>query len=348
MKAYSSMGEGARPWQRTSGATTAVAHGSGRFSPAEPKDRGVNVVDVLPCDAIPSIDEPAFAEEYIGDADDDVLVVDLNGAQPRAYPTRILDYHEIVNDDVDGRPVAVTWCPICGSGVVYDACVDGRELTFGVSGKLADDDLVLYDRETGSEWKQSTGEAIAGDLEGERLAVLPAPMTTYGEFREAHPDGVVLQPVEGSTAAARDYDQSGYAADEEREGFGLAAMRGEGPPREWDREDLAPKTVVLGVEVGDDAVGFPRPRVEAAGGVVTHSVGDTDVVVAATPDGIHAFRSPGFELRGRDGQLVGDGAVWDPVTGESDDGGELERVPARRLYAFSWQDDHGPAAFYEG
>jgi hypothetical protein len=57
------MGEGARPWQRTSGATTAVAHGSGRFSPAEPKDRSVNVVDVLPCDAIPSIDEPAFAEE---------------------------------------------------------------------------------------------------------------------------------------------------------------------------------------------------------------------------------------------------------------------------------------------
>lgn len=92
----------------------------------------MNVVFVLPKDAIPSIDEPAFGDDHVGDADDEVLVVEPadDAAPARAYPIRILNYHEVVNDAVpaaDGGsdPIAVTWCPICGSGVVYDATVDG-------------------------------------------------------------------------------------------------------------------------------------------------------------------------------------------------------------------------------
>jgi len=313
----------------------------------------VNVIDVLPKDAIPSIDDPSFGDEYDGDADDDVLVLD--GEPPRAYPVRILNYHEIVNDvltvpdgsDVDEHPVAVTWCPICGSGVAYDRVVSGRTLSFGVSGKLADDDLVLYDRETESEWKQSTGECIAGELTGERLSIRSAPMTTYGAFREAHPDGVVLQPQEGSGGAAQDYDPSRYDAYAEDEGFGLRAMRGTGPEREWERDDLDPKTVVLGVERRDEALGFPLPVVQSAGGVVRTAVGNAEVAVVATDAGIHAFEDPGFALSvDEDGRLVGDGTAWNAATGESEDGRRLERVPARRLYAFAWQDDHGDAAFY--
>ena len=303
------------------------------------------VIDVLPKDAIQSIDEPSFGDEYFGDPADDVLALEAD--PPRAYPIRILNSHEIVNDVVDGRPVAVTWCPICGSAVAYDRTVDGRPLTFGVSGKLADDDLVLYDRETDSEWKQSTGECIDGELAGKRLSVLPAPMTTYQAFREAHPDGVVLQPVDGTGGAAKEYDPAGYEAYAEREGFGLRAMRGEGPEREWSRDDLEPKTVVLGLEHDGEAVGFPLPTVEAAGGVLEATVGETDVAVVATDDGIHAFEDPGLSLRFDDrGRLVGDGTVWDGPTGESEDGRRLERLPARRLYAFAWQDDHGPDAFY--
>lgn len=313
----------------------------------------MTVRDVLPRDAIPSIDDPTFAPSYFGDPDDEVVVVEVDDAPARAYPIRVLSYHEIVNDRVGSRPIAVTWCPICGSAVVYDARVDGRELAFGVSGKLADDALVMYDRETGSEWKQPTGEAIAGDLEGSTLEVVPAPLVTWERFEADHPDGVVLQPVRGTEDGGRGpreiYDTAPYERYEAGEAFGLYGMRGEGERRSWDRTDLDAKTVVLGIEHGGEAVGYPLPRVEAAGGVVTDTVGGLDVVVFAVEGRLHAFENPGLAFeRGGDTEdaFRADGTVWDPTTGGSADGRRLERVPAVRLYAFAWQDAHGPDAFY--
>jgi hypothetical protein len=313
----------------------------------------MEVTQVLPRDAIPSVDDPAFGPEYFGDPDDEVVVVE--GEQARAYPIRILHYHEIVNDCVDGDPLAVTWCPLCGSAVVYEARVGGRELTFGVSGKLADDDLVMYDHQTESEWKQSTGECIAGQFEGAQLTVRPAGIVPFRRFREEYPDGVVLQRPDKPSEAASDtdepapvsYDEHPYAGYFDGDGFGLAAHRGEGDERTWDRTDLDPKAVVLGVETGGEAVGYPQPRIEAADGVVTDTVGGTALVVCATADGLHAFENPGyaFELDGE--TLRADGTTWDPVTGESADGRRLDRIPARRLFAFTWQDDHGPDAFFE-
>jgi hypothetical protein len=313
----------------------------------------MHVNDVLPRDAIPGIDDPSFGAEYFGDSDDRVIVVD---DPPRAYPVRILSYHEIVNDTlpVEGgtvRPIAVTWCPICASAVVYDRRVDGRTLTFGTSGKLADDALVMYDRETESEWKQPLGRAIAGPLEGTELDVVPATMTTWERFRESHPDGEVLQPVHepgGPRGTTLDevYDMAPYDRYDAAEGFGLREMRGEGPERTWSRTDIGAKTVVLGVAQGGEAVGYPVPAVEAAGGVVADRVGDRDLVVTTLGGDIQAFENPGHGFEARGGVLHGDGAAWDPTTGRSDDGRRLSLVPARRLYAFSWQDDHGPDSFY--
>ncbi|WP_439025844.1 DUF3179 domain-containing protein [Haloarchaeobius sp. DT45] len=316
----------------------------------------MNVRQVLPPDAIPSVDEPEFVSvgEYDGGDDDEVVVVD--GDTPRAYPIRYLHYHEIVNTDRDGHPIAVTWCPLCGSAVVYDRVVGGRPLTFGVSGKLADDDLVMYDRETESEWKQSLGTAIAGEYEGTDLVVVPAAMVSMTRFRESHPEGEVLARPGGQTeagqkggdAAPAEYDVDPYDHYFEMDGFGLGAHRGTGG-REWDRDDdIEAKTVVLGVAAGDDALGFPLPRVENAGGVVQATVDDLTVVVFATPEGIHAFVDPGhvFEPVG-DGQFEADRTTWNGATGESDDGRRLDRLPARRLFAFAWQDDHGAGSFYE-
>ncbi|MFD1644855.1 DUF3179 domain-containing protein [Haloarchaeobius litoreus] len=325
----------------------------------------MNVRNVLPRDAIPSVDDPTYepVTDYDGDPDDEVVVVD--GEPARAYPVRYLHYHEIVNaTDSGGRPVAVTWCPLCGSAVVYERTVaagDGdetRTLTFGVSGKLADDDLVMYDRETDSEWKQSRGVAIDGPLSGTQLTVVPAAMTTVERFRDANPDGELLAPPGGESEAASDtddpepidYDAAPYERYFEMDGFGLAAHRGTGDGRDWDRDDgIDPKTVVLGLTVADDALGFPLPRVEANGSVAQTTVGDRDVVVFATPDGIHAFENPGFvfERTVEPGTFVADGTRWDGATGEGDDGRSLERLPSRRLFAFAWQDDHGADAFYE-
>lgn len=318
----------------------------------------MNVVDVLPRDAISSVDDPTFGRSYFGDPDDEVIVVDTDPA--RAYPLRILGHHEIVNDalpeseaagtvETGGRPVAVTWCPICWSGAVYDRTVDGRVLTFGVSGKLADDALVMYDRETGSEWKQPTGEAFDGELTGGRLEALPAPTVTVERFRETDPDGVVLQPPRSATAgqSLREiYDVAPYEAYADREEFGLYGMRGQGTQRTWNRDDIGAKTVVLGVEIDDTAVGYPVTEVEAAGGVVTDTVGGREIVVVTVEGAIGAFENPGYAFERREGSVRADGTTWDPVTGESADGRGLEPVGAMRAFAFAWQDAHGPESFF--
>ncbi|WP_373188567.1 DUF3179 domain-containing protein [Halolamina sp.] len=332
----------------------------------------MNVRQVIPKDAIPSVDDPEFVADH-PHPDDEVVGVELGG-EVTAYPIRYLNYHEIVNDTVGGVPVAATWCPLCGSTVVYDrrpaegdlgSHDDPGTLEFGVSGKLADDDLVMYDRETGSEWKQSLGEAIAGPLEGARLCVLPATTTTWSIFSETHPEATVMAEPggkseasgTGSEPAAIDYEDDPYRDYFEAEGFGLGAHRGEGPGREWDREDLTAKETVLGLELGDDALGFPRSRVEDAGGVVTATVGDEAVVVFAADDGLHAYRDPGYEWRSTRGGFRADGVMWDATTGAPLDNpathvaanrDPLERLPARTLFAFAWRDDHGDAFFLSG
>jgi len=308
----------------------------------------MNVRDVLPKDAIPSIDTPTFSDAYFGSDDDEVLVVD--GDPPRAYPIRILSYHEIVNDTVDGVPVAVTWCPICWSAVVYDRRVDDRVLTFGTSGKLADDALVMYDRETETEWKQPTGEAIAGTLSGRQLTVRFAPMMSWETFRAEYPEGMTLQPVRGTGgepgSPAEIYDMEPYREYAERETFGLYGMRGEGDPRSWARTDIDAKTPVLGVEVDSEALAFPVPEVEARGGIVTERVGGTDIVVFTTTDGIYGYENPGFAFERREGGVYADGTRWDPKTGKSEDGRQLDQVAQRRMFAFAWQDAHGPDSFW--
>jgi len=341
----------------------------------------MNVRNVLPKDAIPSIDDPQFGRDYFGEPTDEVLVLETD--PPRAYPFRILAYHEIVNDVVPGggpgtvtgpgrdgdgtgpapagggdegdrrserRPVAVTWCPICWSTAVYDRRIDGRELTFGTSGKLADDALVMYDRETGSEWKQPRGTAIAGELVGRELESVPAPILTWEQFRARYPDGDVLQPDRGSGPEgmpAEFYELDPYERYLADEAFGLSAMRGVGEPRSWNRSDLEPKTLVLGVVDGDQAVGYPVERVERAGGAVTDTVGGLDLVVVLAGHTLEAYEDPGYEYELEDGRLRADGTTWDPHTGSSADGRRLDRVPARRMLAFAWQDDHGPGSFYE-
>ncbi|MFB6360037.1 MAG: DUF3179 domain-containing (seleno)protein, partial [Halobacteriales archaeon] len=211
--------------------------------------------------------------------------------------------------------------------------------------KLADDDLVMYDRQTGSDWKQSRGTAISGELEGETLEVLPASMLSYGRFVEAHPDGVVLQPPGGESEAASDddtparirYELSPYDEYFEADGYGLGAHRGTGGRDDWAHDAFAPKDVVIGLEFDEDAIGVPRPVVDAAGGVVQVTVGDRSIAVFSSADGVHAFFDRGltFEPTDTEGRFRADGTTWDSATGEASDGRQLQRAPARRLFAFT-------------
>jgi hypothetical protein len=199
----------------------------------------------------------------------------------------------------------------------------------------------------------ATRGAIAGELEGLELETVPASMLSWERFRAEFPDGVVLQSVHGGNGDPQGrtpreaYDTAGYERYHAADEFGLRAMRGEGPRRTWDRNDLDPKSVVLGIVREDDAVGYPVDRVEAEGNLVFDSVGGLEVVVVTADGQIHAFETPGFDVDLQGGVLHGDGTVWDPVTGHGEHGRRLTPIPARRLYAFAWQDDHGPDSFFE-
>jgi hypothetical protein len=147
-------------------------------------------------DCIPSIDQPRFLSaadtDYL-EADDLVLSV-THGTITRAYPTRILDRHEIVNDRFGELPVAITYCPLCGSGLAFIPMLDGETVELGVSGLLHNNDLIMYDRKTDSLWQQISGTAIAGPKRGSQLESVPVTMSLWADWKRAHPDAKVLAP----------------------------------------------------------------------------------------------------------------------------------------------------------
>lgn len=124
------------------------------------------------------------------------VIVVVQDDEARAYPLRVLMWHEIVNDVIGERPVIITYCPLCNASVVYDrrVVVDGAELIleFGVSGKLRHSDMIMYDRATESWWQQFTGEAIIGALTGHELVRITSRTMPMEAFRARHPEGLVL------------------------------------------------------------------------------------------------------------------------------------------------------------
>jgi hypothetical protein len=146
-------------------------------------------------DQIPAIDEPQFdhADSVAAFLRPESLVVGVElGGDARAYPTNLLSLHEVVNDVVGGTPIVVTWCPLCTTALAFERRVDGRELTFGVSGYLYSRNLMLFDRQSGSLWSQLLGGAVTGAYRGTRLRGVPIVHQTWETWRESHPDTKVL------------------------------------------------------------------------------------------------------------------------------------------------------------
>ena len=202
-------------------------------------------------DGIPAIDAPRFVPvEEAGDwlaAREPVIELDLDGVA-RAYPLRILVWHEIVNDDVAGTPVVVTFCPLCNTAIVFDRRLDGRVLDFGTTGNLRHSDLVMYDRQTESWWQQFGGEAVAGELAGEELEQLPARIVAWEDFVARHPNGEVLSQ---DTGFPRDYGRNPYAGYDDVDSGPFFPAKGA------DDDRLLPKERVVFIELGDDAVAVP-------------------------------------------------------------------------------------------
>ena len=164
-----------------------------------------------PKDGIPSIDDPRFVPIDEADLPDIEPVIGFGiGDDMRAYPLRVMMWHEIVNDVVGGVPVAVTFCPLCNASMVFDRRVDGQVLDFGTTGKLRHSDLVMYDRQTESWWQQFLGEAIVGELTGKRLKIIPSRIESVAKFRSRAPDGKFLVPTRPGTRRYGDNPYRGY------------------------------------------------------------------------------------------------------------------------------------------
>lgn len=206
-----------------------------------------------PKDGIPAIDDPTFAAVATKtglDPLEPVITLEIAGETPRAYPIRYLTWHEIVNDQVGEIPVAVTFCPLCNSGITFDRRTEAGVLSFGVSGKLRNSDMIMYDRETESWWQQAVGEAIVGDLTGTELVTLPSWMESWEVFAARNPDGLVMQEPD----FPRRYGANPYVRyDSSSRPF---LYSGENPPH-----DIPP--LVRVVRVGDSA--WPLTRLAEAG-----------------------------------------------------------------------------------
>jgi len=168
-----------------------------------------------PKDGIPAIDLPQFEQLRDGKAggwaariaDIEPVISLVIGADARAYPLRILIWHEIANDTVGGTPVAVTYCPLCNTALVFERASEGRTFDFGTTGKLRNSDLVMYDRQTESWWQQFTGDAIVGAMTGRQLRLIPSRLESFARFRQRFPDGKVLVP---NSPGARNYGANPY------------------------------------------------------------------------------------------------------------------------------------------
>jgi len=203
-----------------------------------------------PKDGIPSIDIPQFTRaseiDWIGEREP-VIVLEVGG-ETRAYPIQILIWHEIANDQIGSTPIAVTFCPLCNTAIVFDRRIGDQTTTFGTTGKLRESDLVMYDRETESWWQQFSGEALVGERTGTKLEQLPARMTSWKEFRREHPTALVLNRI---TGFVRDYGQNPYVGYDSIDSSPIFATRN------GDDDRLPPKERVVYIEVGEEAFALP-------------------------------------------------------------------------------------------
>jgi len=231
-------------------------------------------------DGIPSIDEPKFLStaevDFLSD-EEPGIALSLNGID-RFYPFQILVWHEIVNDELGGQEVLVTYCPLCLSGVVFDPVVQGEQVEFGTSGKLWQSNLVMYDRKTDSLWSQILGEAIVGDATGSKLQILASDQTKYGQWRKEYPNGQVLSR---DTGARRFYGSDPYG-----NYYGNNSQIISRVGSEDGR--LENKDFVLGVVKDNQAKAYYPPSIKAKGEIRDNFAGR--VIVAKYDQDLDAVR----------------------------------------------------------
>ena len=340
---------------------------TGEFPKTDFDNRIVDLSEIMsggpPRDGIPAVDEPrhvaaADADEWL-EPDEPVIAVEIGG-DARAYPLQILIWHEIANDTLGGTPIAVTFCPLCNSAIVFDRRLDGVVLDFGTTGRLRLSDLVMYDRQTETWWQQLIGTGLIGEHAGRELVRLPATIVSWRDFRTAFPDATVLSR---ETGYSRPYGSNPYAGyDSSTQPFlfrdtpdpRLPAMERVLHVAAGGTERIYPFGAFTGEPVINDEVGSEPVVVMSRTGTLSvldeSRIADSRRVPSAAAYSRRLEdRILEFELR--DGRIVdtATGSAWN-VFGEAVDGplAGSRLIPLSRgeHFAFAWLAFHPDADVY--
>jgi len=296
-------------------------------------------------DAIPAIfaDDSIFVDASTGDgewADDEFVVgVEING-DARAYPIRLMSQHELVNDNIGGQPVLISWCPLCFSAIVYDRLLE-REMTFGVSGFLYFDNLVMYDHQTNTLWSQLLGQGIKGAMRHEQLQAFPSIITTWAEWKQQHPDTRIISATQlGEDADAVDPYNNYYLN-------GVAGITGQA----IEDGRLSPKSLVIGLTANKLVRAYSLESLRELE-ILNDTLGETPLLFLYNDEAqtavVYQRAVAGQELTfvRENGRLqdTETGSTWDAKTGTAVDGtllGEqLPRISAPLVYWFAWSTLH--------
>lgn len=204
-----------------------------------------------PKDGIPAIDDPIFiaveeADAWL-EAEEPVLVVTANG-DAKAYPIQIMTWHEIVNDQVGDRPLTITFCPLCNTGIAFEREFDQYVLDFGTTGRLRYSNLIMYDRQTETWWQQASGKGLAGEFAGRQLSFYPVTMVSWKDFKTAYPEGLILSRDTGYNRPYGNNPYPGYDNINSKPGL----FRGPETP-----DKLPALARVLTIELENEAVAYP-------------------------------------------------------------------------------------------
>ncbi len=301
-----------------------------------------DIITVLPPDAIPAITSPSFGADPPDWLPGSARVIGLvvNG-DARAYPLAILNWHEIVDDLVGGRPEVVTYCPLCGTGIVFNRTVGTEVLVFKVSGKLYKNNLVMYDTATQSLWSQLLANGILGAFHGAFLELVTSATMDWSDWRGLHPDTKLLdRPRNADGSFLRDYSTNPYDGYESSPEVYFPQVNVD------PYKVLNPKEPVLGVFVGNQARAYPQ-SVLAAEPVVNDVLGGVPILVTYAGGVMKAWERGGrvFHAAGVAAAEDEAGQVYDAITGNGTSG-HLVEVPAVTSYWFAWYDFYPSTSIY--
>lgn len=237
-----------------------------------PEVKGFQLTDLLipedeimdggtPKDGIPAIFYPPLKSgKEIMDETEEVLGVTWNG-ESRAYPIKVLNYHEVVNDTLGGQPILISYCPLCGSGVSFLPKSEDEALTFGVSGLLYNSDVLLYDQQTESLWSQLLGKAISGEYSGKELQQIPTARMSWGEWLKRNPNSTSMDP---DLPTGLKYDTDPYQSYQKSSKLMF--------PVKEESDKLPSKEIVIGIDVDGTTKAYPFSKLKKEEGSLTDTL----------------------------------------------------------------------------